>query len=704
MPNLIKYSTTGDTLSLKKGNFYIGVGDVGKGPTEVTGYWNGVDVPSGGYIIHKNKSVNGPAMWLCKDDAEFVYITNNIEGTTFTGATESLVYYSPMNDAMVFNRNYETITTDGLELLLDAGFTPSYPRSGFTWYDLSYSGNNGTLVNGPTYSNVSGGTLVFDGIDDYIQIQNTTNLPNWSYSFWYSTTYEPNQISNLFLQLNSTNKFYQNLDSFFGLYSITLDSNNNLYAGTFGNYQYRDGTSFLAQKINNDGTLNSFNFNYTPGSAVAIYTLLVKSDNSVGYIAGTNFSRLSKFDTTTGTILLTNNNINSTLNNTVHFLDEINNHVYMGSAGFTSIGGVPYGRFARFDMDTLVVDSSFDTSVGFDSLPIRSVKNSNNKIYVVGGFTTYKGSPSRGIIRLNYDGSIDPTFNVGSGFNSIGTTLRIILDPNEKPIITGSFTSYNGTTRNRIIRLNTDGSIDNTFNIGVGMDSTVTDSAYDLINQKIYCTGIFTSYSGVPYNRLVRINLDGSIDNSFIVGTGFNGSMDAVAVQTDGKVIVGEGSINVNRTFTRTYNGSQFASFIRLNYDGSIDNTFDAGLGYTQGTYRMSTYIGYKNSLGVPTILSGLGAGSPVGSGRIQISLFQNYYNNRWYQLTISKGDDGVYRLYLNGNSTGTVVPPAGSDSSLEFNRILNRGNQSSVLLYDRGLTATEILQNFNAQKSRFGL
>jgi hypothetical protein len=168
MPNLIKYSTTGDTLSLKKGNFFIGTGDVGKGPTEITGYWNGVDVPSGGYIIHKNKSVNGPAMWLCKDDAEFVYITNNIEGTTFTGVTQSLVYYSPMNDAMVFNRNYETITTDGLVLCVDAGFTPSYPRSGTTWYDLSYSGNNTTLVNGTSFSTDNDGAIVFDGVNDYV--------------------------------------------------------------------------------------------------------------------------------------------------------------------------------------------------------------------------------------------------------------------------------------------------------------------------------------------------------------------------------------------------------------------------------------------------------------------------------------------------------------------------------------------------------
>ena len=55
MSNPIKYSTGSETLVLKKGNMYIGTGDVGKGPSDVTGYYQGVDVPSGGYVIYMNK-------------------------------------------------------------------------------------------------------------------------------------------------------------------------------------------------------------------------------------------------------------------------------------------------------------------------------------------------------------------------------------------------------------------------------------------------------------------------------------------------------------------------------------------------------------------------------------------------------------------------------------------------------------------------
>lgn len=63
-----------------------------------------------------------------------------------------------------------TIITDGLVLNLDAGNTSSYPGSGTTWTDLSGNGNNGTLINGPTFDSANGGSIVFDGTDDYVNI------------------------------------------------------------------------------------------------------------------------------------------------------------------------------------------------------------------------------------------------------------------------------------------------------------------------------------------------------------------------------------------------------------------------------------------------------------------------------------------------------------------------------------------------------
>lgn len=87
------------------------------------------------------------------------------------------------------------IVTDGLVFCLDAGNTKSYPGSGTTWSDLSGNRNNGTLVNGTAYDSANNGSLVFDGIDDYVSIGDITILnntlngaTNWSICYWCNAT------------------------------------------------------------------------------------------------------------------------------------------------------------------------------------------------------------------------------------------------------------------------------------------------------------------------------------------------------------------------------------------------------------------------------------------------------------------------------------------------------------------------------------
>jgi hypothetical protein len=88
---------------------------------------------------------------------------------------------------MVFNVDYESIVTDGLILNLDAGFVSSYPATGSTWYDLSGNNNNGTLVNGPTFNSSNGGSIVFDGTDDYVNLTSTIqfNTNDFSICGWF---------------------------------------------------------------------------------------------------------------------------------------------------------------------------------------------------------------------------------------------------------------------------------------------------------------------------------------------------------------------------------------------------------------------------------------------------------------------------------------------------------------------------------------
>lgn len=82
------------------------------------------------------------------------------------------------------------IIESGLVLALDAGNPKSYPGSGTTWVDLSPYGNNGTLINGPTYSSSNGGSIVFDGNNDAVRIPISASLQsaNFTFDIWVKST------------------------------------------------------------------------------------------------------------------------------------------------------------------------------------------------------------------------------------------------------------------------------------------------------------------------------------------------------------------------------------------------------------------------------------------------------------------------------------------------------------------------------------
>jgi hypothetical protein len=96
-----------------------------------------------------------------------------------------------------------SIVMNGLVLALDAANTKSYPGSGTTWTDLSGNGNNGTLVNGPSYSSANGGSIIFDGVDDYIINSSTTSIPTGNSSRTIQFWVYPKADTNVFIQLGT---------------------------------------------------------------------------------------------------------------------------------------------------------------------------------------------------------------------------------------------------------------------------------------------------------------------------------------------------------------------------------------------------------------------------------------------------------------------------------------------------------------------
>ena len=135
---------------------------------------------------------------------------------------------------------------------------------------------------------------------------------------------------------------------------------------------------------------------------------------------------------------------------------------------------------------------------------------------------------------------VDLSFPADLGFNN---TVYSTAEQQDGKILTGgAFTTFDGLIENKLVRLNSIGSKDNTFNIGNGFN----DDVRTLVIQsdgKILVGGNFTSFDGVSQNRLIRLNSDGTKDNSFNIGIGFNDIVRTIKIQTDGKILV-DGNFN----------------------------------------------------------------------------------------------------------------------------------------------------------------
>ena len=216
-------------------------------------------------------------------------------------------------------------------------------------------------------------------------------------------------------------------------------------------------------------------------------------------------------------------------------------------------------------------DTSFNIGTGFND-DVFSVKvNSSGKIYVGGFFGTYSGSSQSGLIRLNSDGTKDTSFNIGTGFTGGSIVYSISQESSGKIYAGGVFTAYSGSSQEGLVKINTDGTKDTSFNIGTGFFSNEVYATEIDSNGKLLVGGLFTSYSGSSQNSLVRLNTDGTKDTTFNVGTGFDAQVYELKIDSSGKILVGG-------NFT-TYSGSSQNRLIRLNSDGTKDTSFDVGSG-----------------------------------------------------------------------------------------------------------------------------
>ncbi len=163
------------------------------------------------------------------------------------------------------------------------------------------------------------------------------------------------------------------------------------------------------------------------------------------------------------------------------------------------------------------------------------VRLGDGRVLMGGSFNGVAGAWHKGIARLNADGSLDSTFNLDLGDNSEVLSLKSCSG--SKVLVGGHFNAYN---RSGLLRLNSDGSVDSTFNAGSGPDGWIQSLAVQT-NAQIVAAGQFTHFNGASARMVVRLKTDGSVDQNFQAPSDIDAAAHAVAVQPNGGIVIGGG-------------------------------------------------------------------------------------------------------------------------------------------------------------------
>ncbi|MDB6057841.1 MAG: hypothetical protein JWO95_1685, partial [Verrucomicrobiales bacterium] len=293
-------------------------------------------------------------------------------------------------------------------------------------------------------------------------------------------------------------------------------------------------------------------------------------------------------------------------------------------------------------------------------------------------FTNFNGTPIHFVCRINVDGSLDSTFltNVGTGPAGQGFTIsKVVVQPDGHILVGGTFTTWNGTSRTALVRLNSDGTLDTSFMSGGGPSGVFAPNVAAIALQpdgKILIGGFFYSFAGHAVPSLVRMNADGSYDPSFVVPAQ-NIGVAAIGVQSDGKIFVG-GAFSA-------WAGFSTPGIVRLMPDGTLDAAFapthtipfpslsslyapgDGSVyigGFVEGTSVTTTrYFAHLYSNGsmdalAPSTVGWVGDIQPYPTGGLLVS-------GRFRDVSgLSRGE--FFYIDSNGNVDPAFAPPPYTD------------------------------------------
>ncbi|MBX7223761.1 MAG: hypothetical protein K1Y36_27855 [Blastocatellia bacterium] len=318
-------------------------------------------------------------------------------------------------------------------------------------------------------------------------------------------------------------------------------------------------------RLNADGTLDTA---FNPNSSGVVSTIAVQPDgkilvggsfNTIGGQFHFGIARLNPDGTADSAF-------NPNTNGTVNIIAVQPDGKILVGGPFTAIAGQPRNRLARLNADG-TLDTLFDPNANNQVLTI--VVQPDGRTLVGGSFTTIGGQTRNRIARLNADGTLDTGFNPNAN-NQVST---IAMQVDGKILVGGPFAVIGGQTRNRIARLNPDGTLDTLFDPNASTVASTINTITVQVDGKILVGGTFTTIGGQTRNRLARLNFDGTLDPVFDPNVG--NTVQTVAVQSDGKILVGGsfaslGPVSFSNLGRLYFNGIPEVPSSAMNADSSV--------------------------------------------------------------------------------------------------------------------------------------
>ncbi len=342
--------------------------------------------------------------------------------------------------------------------------------------------------------------------------------------------------------------------------------------------------------------------------------------------------------------------------------------------GNGNINGVFRGNIARLNQDGSL-DTNFANGLSGGNCSVDEIViQPDGKIIIAGCFSSMHGASLSRIARLNSDGSVDPSFQ--GLVSSDGGLSAIALQPDGKVLIAGAFSTINGVNRGRIARLNSDGTHDTNFANGLsGANATVSDVALNATSGSILIAGAFTNVNGFARAGVARLLADGSIDHTFT---------NALAQSASDLLVLPDEKIIIGGTFTNA--GGQLRRRIaRLNSDGTLDAAFGNGL------------AGANSS--VDALAPGVHGTVVVGGAFAQLN---GVLRNNLARLDANGAIDESFALGITGiNSTrepkGVAIMTNGSMFIAgDFQIVNGQGRSNLVALLSDGSTDTSVLSGLS--------